>query len=286
MDSEQIAAAAKLVSQIGLLRDSIIWAVLALGAIGSITFVIWNWIAYKKHRSTEQAKDARSKQNADAMQAQAVAMRGMTGTLATLNASQAGSLKRIDAISTNMSSEMRDMRGIIGQVDALVKRVLDKQEGVASLPTSVMIVQTYFYKVLFSDSVLIIHKSLHENDFKNRAPFITNKVKTDIGKVMSSIKAELSELDLSFDASTFFKTEFESSDRFVLVNMIWDSIKGLYLTEQSLYDKWEEASYKIMNTIKDHFASIRHEAIEGTTTYAKYDRNKFKTPLSLRPPQS
>ena len=285
MDSEQLAAAAKLVSQISLLRDGIVWAILLLAAMSSVVFVLWNWIAYKKHKSTEHAKNIRSKQMADAMQENAAAVKDMTRAVNVLNAGQAANIKRIDAVTMNMSAEMRDIRGIIGQVDVLVKRVLDKQEGVANLPTSVVIIQTYFYKVLYGDTVLIIHKSLHENDFKNRAAFITNKVKTDIGKVMSSIKSELTELDLAIKPEIFFKTEFESSDRYVLVNMIWDSVKGLYLTEQSLYDKWEEASYKIMNTIKDYFATIKHQEVEGTSTFAKYDRNKFKTPLSLRPPQ-
>lgn len=286
MDATQLNETTKLVAQVGQLRDGVIWAVILLAAMGTMAFIIWMWISYKKHQSTEIAKNARAKQTADAAQAQALALRKLTEAMNTFNANQANSSKKVDTTLANIGTSIHGLHGTMTQVDIIIKRILEKQDGVASLPTSVMIVQTYFYKVLFSDAVLIMHKSLHENDYKNRASFIANKVKTDIGKVMASIKAELADLDLALNPSMFFKLESESGERYVLVDLIWESVKGLYLSEQSLYNKWEEASYKIMNTIKDHFASIRHEAIEGTATFARYDRNKFRTPLSLRaPPQ-
>lgn len=285
MDAEQLAETTKLVTQIGLLRDNIIWAVIILAAMGTISFVLWMWMSYKNKRDEQTSKNARAKLTADSNNAQAAALRKLTESMASFNTNQANYIKKIDQTIANTALSMRDLQGTLTQVDVLVKRVLEKQDGVASLPTSVMVVQTYFYKVLFSDAVFIVHKSMHENDYKNRAAFIANKVKTDIGKIMTSMKAELSDLDLAFNTSMFFKTENDaSSERYILVDLIWEAVKPLYLSNDSLYNRLEEASYKIMNTIKDHFATIRHENIEGTATFARYDRNKFRTPISLRPP--
>ncbi len=286
MDAEQLAETTKLVTQIGLLRDGIVWAVIILAGMGTISFIAWIWISYKKQRNEQMSKNARAKQTADGYNAQALALRKLTESMATFNVNQSTYIKKIDQTIANTALSMRDLQGTLTQVDILVKRVLEKQDGVASLPTSVMVVQTYFYKVLFSDAVFIVHKSMHENDYKNRAVFIANKVKTDIGKIMTSMKAELADLDLAFNPSIFFKLENESSsERYVLVDLIWEAVKPLYMSNDSLYNRLEEASYKIMNTIKDHFATIRHENIEGTATFARYDRNKFRTPGILRVPQ-
>lgn len=287
MEADQLAETTKLVNQIGQLRDGIVWAILIIAILGAVSFIAWIWISYKKQHNSEASKNARSKQAADVTAAQTLALRKLTDQFSISNANHTAYMKKMDDTIKNVADTMANIQGTISQIDVLVKRILEKQDGVASLPTSVMVVQTYFYKVLASDATMIVNKSLYENDYRNRAVFIANKVKTDIGKVMTSIKTELADLDLAFNASIFFQLESESAgERYILVDLIWDSIQGLFLTEQSLYNKWEEASYKIMNTIKDYFSAIRYENIEGTTTYARYDRNRFRTPTSLRAPPS
>lgn len=295
VDSETINSGSELLKQWGQLGDAALIGAVILGLAVVIAIVIYIVFQYKKARMEQSAKDKRSQDYVESNNKVAVKLDKMaksitdsynestktiTESLKNINDSL-NSLKTSTDIYSNHNIDFKKL--LISAIDKMdvisivIHNILDKTRGVMSLKDSIYLIKLYFMKLIYQEIERSVHESLKENDFVNRTEYVTNKVRTNIGVILSNYRTDLGEFELPFNVSKFFKLDSAStSERFMLVDLIWLSIVDIFRSNKNLQEKKEEASLKISNVISDYVSEIlNQEDIDSSTTknYSKIKSN-------------
>jgi len=262
--SSDLEHGTKLVQAWGQLSDAAIFGAVILGVCILASVVAWIYFKYRQHKTIEEGKRERAAQYAAANDR-------MTNSINKLFAM----IKETQTQQTsNIGGIARGLTDIIDKIDKMMstlRNVHERQEGVINQSSSLQILKTYFFKVVFNDFKTVIHNSLRDNDFRHREQYVTDKVKTRLGVALADSRSALEDYDMAFSSTKFFKLDSSGpGERFMLVDMVWDSIKSLYLDESSLEQRLEEASLKIHNVIMDYFTAIIYNEIEDVS--GKYKR--------------
>jgi hypothetical protein len=278
---------AALVKTWGELRDSAIWASVIIGVIVAICFIIYYIIQYKKSKIAQDAKNNRASQ------------------IATSNDELKASVTElINTVKAHAKNEEEvvwpSVEGLKNNVQELTYRV----NGTIDTRDSLNIIRLVFLKGVYYEARDILNEflSIKEVDFKVREQYIKNKIRTNIGEVLTKYKATSADFKLSFNSNLFFKLDSTEIERFILVDIIWSETREYFLSQLKYEQKLEECSLKLFNIIKDYVNTIISEfeeenlpatvAIEKKKDSATHDSFKpfdskaYRTPAPFKMPNA
>ena len=286
-ETEAIEAGTKLIDAWGHLSNAALFGMTALGLSIVIAVVVWIIFKYKIQKDVEDNKNARAKQYSDNLsKLQDHIDRSCNKTEDVIRSKDDKMLSVLKDINENLIEMRKDMNAInllhsddkesitfivnkLNEMEKGISYIADNTSGIINVNDSMYISKIYFYKVIFNECDKVAKKSLKENDFVNRSEFVSNKFRTDIGEILSESRSNLCSLPLSINAYKLFKIDSTSvSERFMLVDMIWDGIKELYNKSITIDEKYEEVSLRILNIIRDYITEIMNTEM-GSGQYKK-----------------
>lgn len=293
-DSETLSSGAELLEKFSKLEGYTLLSATILGVLIVVAVIIFIIFKYKQSKVDLEHKSRRAKQYADSslrierkldsmskaittsFQATSKNMVQVLGDVNKNLTSLRNLMAGLDHQSTDFKAALIEALGKIEDISKVVDYIMDKTKGVMSGKDSYFLIKLYFFKVICYEIEKVVHKSLVENDFVNRRTYVTDKVRTDIGNVLSTYRADISEYELSINAGVFFKVDSSSvSERFMLVDLVWRSVEDLFTSNMTIDEKKEEASLRILNVVKDYTTEIlAHEFSDAKDdSYVKIKSN-------------
>lgn len=287
MAMSELESGAELVKAWGELSDSALLGLTILGIGIVVAVILYLVFKYKRDRIVEDNKNKRANIYASGFKALEEKMqrgddkvnrmicdsnKNLSDNLHDINENLAQLIREIAILRSSNHNDQKNIDFVVNKVSEIEKQVdgvLANTVGMMNETDSALLTKIYFYKVIQDECEKIVRKSLKENDFKSRSEFVCKKVKTEIGNVLSDARSILSGLPLSINISILFKIDSKStSERFMLVDMIWDGIEDLFLKEISLEEKYEEASLRVLNIIRDYITEIFNRELD-TISYQR-----------------
>jgi len=290
-----IESSSDLVKHWGQLSDAALVGAVSLGLAIIIAVVIYIVFSYKKYKMIQSAKDMRSQEYIQSNEKVGNKLDRLSSTMSRINLENTKSLNEslsninntlgeVKSIIDVSNSQTNDFKSIlvstIDKIDIMsliINTLLDKTKGVISDKDSLYLVKIYFYKIICNEIEKVIHHSLEENDFINRKLFVTDKVRTNIGMILSTYRSDLIEFELPFSVNGFFKIDSSStSERFMLVDLIWMAVEDIFTSNMMIKEKKEEASLRIINVIRDYITEIfiqEYDVDENPGNYGKVISN-------------
>lgn len=275
-----------LVKTWGELRDNAIWASVILGVIVAVCFIVYYVIQYKKSSAAQEAKNSRAAQ------------------ISLSNDELKTTI--VELINTTKSHIKNEEEVIWSSIEGLknnVKELTYKVNGTIDSRDSLNIIRLIFFKAVYYEARDILNEflSIKESDFKIREQYIKNKIRTNIGEVLTKYKATAADFKLSFNSNLFFKLDSTEIERFILVDIIWSEIREYFLSQLKYEQKLEECSLKLFNIIKDYVNTIISEFEEENISaiiavekkkdssvshdnFKPFDSKAYRTPAPFKMP--
>lgn len=287
VDKDTLKSGAELVHAWGQLSNAALVGFTILGISIVAAVIIYIIFKYKSNKSAEDSKYKRAQMYAENVKRlESKIDGGNTRVDKSINDSNIKVVNVLNAINSNIEKlnreltilksssqiENQNFTSMIKKVDEIEKQVeglIASTSGIMNEGDSAYLVKTYFYKVVMTECDKAIRISLKENDYDSRPEFVSKKVRTEIGNILSEARATLHGLPISINFTALFKIDdTATSERFLLVDIIWDGIKELFSSTMSLDEKYEEASLKISNIIRDYVSEVFVREI-STSSYRR-----------------
>lgn len=227
-----------------------------------LAFVVWRGFLFFEKKEERKLKSFEQKNKNDRNDKFVNVLSKQAGAINTLSSS-------ISENTTLISSNYQDLKiSIDTNSDRLmsltneVHELKDKTSGIMSVDDSLSIIGTYFSHISREVS-FILAQSLSENDFDNRADFISKKVRTSIADVVVEARKNVCNIEtLCIDPRRFFKIYINednlSGERFILCDLIWNAVVPIYKKDYTLKMKIQESKLLVKNVTNDYFNSIKN----------------------------
>lgn len=264
----------------GELRDVAIWGLIILGVMIAICFIVYIIIQSKKAKIAAEAKNHRAK------------------TISSSNDKLSSSIDEMKNSIIQLTSVIQGQRQINEEMvwptlDGLkseINKLSSKTSGIIDRHDSINIIRIVFFKAIYYEvrDHLNEFMFIKESDFKTREQYLADKARTNIGEVLGKYKGTLQGFKLSINPNLFFKLDStESTERFILVDIIWSDLKTYLNSQLRPEQKFEEISLKLFNIIKDYLNTIISEIEEDDEALerkseSRYSENRM-TPVDPTP---
>jgi len=193
------------------------------------------------------------------------------------------------------SNALAELAGSMSKHDAAldemaksVKEMTRKSKGTMPLDSTLSIIETFYSNIIYR-AQSIIEQSLRENDYANRAQYISRKVRTMLADFIYGQREELRKINtLAVDPDQFFRVYINDDtkriqrvadnadsqpasdafirevqgERFILCDIIWRAVEPCYtgsvLSDDDipLQGRIEEAHILLQNAVHDHYTHI------------------------------
>lgn len=259
-----IDSGAHLVEQWGTLSNAAMIGAVILGVAIVIAAIIFIIFKYKMVKSSQDAKNDRLKEYNKMYSNMQIAITDMSKAVRESDIQQIKIMTDINSHLMAITNALKNQKDVITNleinaqsVNELVTDILRRTNGFIGHEDSAVIIKLFFLNVSYYEIEKIVHDSLRKNDYISRADWILDRVKSEVGEVLSQCRSTLNDLNLSISITKFFKIDSsQTKERFMLVNIIWNGIEEFYTAERTLDQKLEESSLKIKNMIKDYLDEI------------------------------
>lgn len=100
----------------------------------------------------------------------------------------------------------------------------------------------------------VVERSLQSNGYNGQEQYIADKLRTEMGDVLSEARQQLERLDLSVDCSYIFSLKNQDgTERYILCDEVWEAVQSLFSQEeQDIRNRIEHARLKIRNVVADY----------------------------------
>lgn len=287
VDKGALESGARLVDAWGQLSSAALVGFTVLGISIVIAVIVYIIFKFKNNRAIEDAKNKRAKLYADNMKkleakidnGQAKVDRSINdgnskvvAALNIINESIGKSNRELTILKSSSQIESQHLVSVatkINEIERHIEGLIASTSGIMNEGDSAYLIKTYFYKVVMTECDKVIKASLKENDYDTRPEFVSKKVRTRVGNILSEARATLHGLPVSINFSSLFKIDdMSTSERFLLVDIMWSGIKELFSSDMSLDDKYEEATLRVSNIIRDYVSEIFAREI-STSSYRR-----------------
>jgi hypothetical protein len=263
---ETVQQAQQVIETLDRIKSGTFVGIIILVAMIAVVVVIFWYLRYKERvqdaataENTEKRKEARQQAYLDAQKNLADSLNQLTLKFESDRRGQQGLIEGVSESVVAMSL-------VMGRVETLVNTILAKQSG--EIPDEqVFVLADCLLNTAFCERARgVFTQSLLENDYEKRAEFISRKVRTELGSVLSTMRNYLRGVPCHIKTDKFFVVDRDNgAERFVLVDTVWHACEALYRDHQTpTAQRLEQLKYLVTNTVRDYYdqriAELIHSA--------------------------